>query len=162
MVQDFVQTHDANLLITNSRRTSHESSRAFMAEIQRDQVYFHDTHCTDNTDNPYFAYLGAADIIVVTGDSISMMCQAAWTGKPVHIHTPFKPMREDHQKMAELLVEEEFAVWFDGKRHTWQLPKFPDSVTQVANDIQRRFRPAPEMKPFLPVKRVPGLISQFA
>jgi uncharacterized protein len=36
-------------------------------------------------DNPYFAYLAVADALLVTADSISMVSEAAATGKPVHI-----------------------------------------------------------------------------
>jgi mitochondrial fission protein ELM1 len=36
-------------------------------------------------DNPYFAYLALADAFLVTADSVSMVSEAAATGKPVHI-----------------------------------------------------------------------------
>ncbi|MBV8506935.1 MAG: mitochondrial fission ELM1 family protein, partial [Alphaproteobacteria bacterium] len=36
-------------------------------------------------DNPYFAYLALADAFMVTADSVSMICEAAATGNPVHI-----------------------------------------------------------------------------
>src|SRR5437016_6890882 len=36
-------------------------------------------------DNPYYAYLAVADALLVTADSVSMVSEAAATGKPVHI-----------------------------------------------------------------------------
>jgi uncharacterized protein len=39
-------------------------------------------------DNPYFAYLALADALLVTADSVSMVSEAAATGKPVHIIEP--------------------------------------------------------------------------
>lgn len=39
----------------------------------------------DAAENPYLAYLGLADEIIVTGDSMSMLSEAAATGKPLHI-----------------------------------------------------------------------------
>jgi mitochondrial fission protein ELM1 len=36
-------------------------------------------------DNPYFAFLALADAFLVTADSVSMISEAAATGKPVHI-----------------------------------------------------------------------------
>ena len=36
-------------------------------------------------DNPYYAYLALADAVVATADSVSMISEAAATGKPVHI-----------------------------------------------------------------------------
>jgi len=39
----------------------------------------------DARDNPYFAFLGLADSVIVTGDSMSMLAEACATRKPVHI-----------------------------------------------------------------------------
>ena len=36
-------------------------------------------------DNPYFAYLAVADALIVTANSVSMVSEAAATGKPVHV-----------------------------------------------------------------------------
>ena len=36
-------------------------------------------------DNPYYAYLAVADAFLVTADSVSMISEAAMTGKPVHV-----------------------------------------------------------------------------
>lgn len=36
-------------------------------------------------ENPYFAYLALADAFLVTADSVSMISEAAATGKPIHI-----------------------------------------------------------------------------
>jgi len=36
-------------------------------------------------DNPYYAYLAIADAFLVTADTVSMISEAAATGKPVHI-----------------------------------------------------------------------------
>jgi len=38
-----------------------------------------------NGDNPYYAYLAIADALLVTADSVSMVSEAAATGKPVYI-----------------------------------------------------------------------------
>ncbi|MGD9615474.1 MAG: mitochondrial fission ELM1 family protein [Alphaproteobacteria bacterium] len=36
-------------------------------------------------ENPYFAYLAVADALIVTADSVSMVSEAAATGKPVYV-----------------------------------------------------------------------------
>lgn len=51
-------------------------------------------HCwrRDRTDNPYLGYLALADILVVTGESESMLAEAADAGKPLFIYpVPAKP-----------------------------------------------------------------------
>ena len=36
-------------------------------------------------ENPFFGILGLADSLIVTGDSVNMVSEAASTGKPVHV-----------------------------------------------------------------------------
>jgi len=75
------RTHGAGLAITASRRT-----RPTMVARLRERLG--DTPCSiwDGTgDNPYFGFLGLADAIVVTGDSVNMISEACTTGKPVHV-----------------------------------------------------------------------------
>ncbi|HEX4195394.1 MAG TPA: mitochondrial fission ELM1 family protein, partial [Stellaceae bacterium] len=69
------------LAITPSRRTG-EAQRAMLAKrLEGLPAFIWD----GNGDNPYFAMLGAADAIIATADSVSMISEAASTGKPVHI-----------------------------------------------------------------------------
>ena len=39
----------------------------------------------DDPDNPFFAFLGLADHVIVTADSVSMMAEACATGRPVYL-----------------------------------------------------------------------------
>lgn len=76
----------AGLMITPSRRTEPEAAR-ILAQTLRG----HTAHIWDGAagaaggDNPYFGLLGLADAILVTRDSVSMVSEAAFTGKPVHV-----------------------------------------------------------------------------
>jgi hypothetical protein len=56
----------------------------------------------DDPDNPYFGYLGLADRIVVSSDSIAMLTEACASDKPVDIfdlsgrHPPQEGFQPDH------------------------------------------------------------------
>ncbi|MCX7338838.1 MAG: mitochondrial fission ELM1 family protein [Alphaproteobacteria bacterium] len=79
-----------SLLITPSRRTRPDILDLLAGAIQSvpHQIWHGDGV------NPYIDYLSAADAVVVTGDSISMMSEACITGKPVYIHElPIKNKR---------------------------------------------------------------------
>ena len=71
-----------SLLVTTSRRTPDAAVEAW-EELAggAEHVWLH----TPDTDapNPYFAFLGGADILLVTEDSTNMLTEAATTGKPV-------------------------------------------------------------------------------
>jgi hypothetical protein len=69
------------LAITPSRRTDEALIAALRARLAGPGTFIWD----GRGDNPYFGMLGAADAIVATADSVSMVSEAAATGKPVHI-----------------------------------------------------------------------------
>ena len=70
-----------SLLITPSRRTPESVTQILRQRlVGLPQIFWDGTG-----DNPYFAFLGAADHVVVTGDSVNMVTEASGTGKPVHV-----------------------------------------------------------------------------
>jgi uncharacterized protein len=75
------RNHGAGIALTPSRRTGGENLEA-LREALRDVPHF---IWDGQGENPYLALLGLADHIVVTGDSVSMVSEAASTGKPVHV-----------------------------------------------------------------------------
>lgn len=71
-----------SLLVTSSFRMSKNAEDRLMETIE--QAPHHAFRWKrDAEDNPYFGYLALADRFIVTGESISMLCEAAQTGKPV-------------------------------------------------------------------------------
>lgn len=76
-----VDATDGALLLTFSRRTP-EVAKAVITERVKNRPGL----IWDGTGrNPYFAFLAAADCIVVTEDSVNMVTEAASTGKPIFI-----------------------------------------------------------------------------
>lgn len=71
-------------------------------------------------ENPLFAYLHHADLIVVTEDSANMATEAASTGKPVHIlpMVPLKPSRK-FQHLHEELSSLGATKPFTGQLESW-------------------------------------------
>ena len=71
----------AGLAVTPSRRTGPDSAASLRARLEGTPAVVWD----GGGDNPYFAFLGLADAIVVTADSVSMVSEACSTGKPVYV-----------------------------------------------------------------------------
>ncbi|GGF45167.1 hypothetical protein GCM10011611_59530 [Aliidongia dinghuensis] len=71
----------AGLMITTSRRTGAEAEAILRTRVQGPGVEI----WTGEGENPYFGYLGLADHVLATADSISMITEASATGKPVHV-----------------------------------------------------------------------------
>jgi len=69
------------LMVTPSRRTGTDQAAMLRARLSGLPAVVWD----GTGDNPYFAMLGLADAVIVTADSVSMVSEAAATGKPVHV-----------------------------------------------------------------------------
>jgi mitochondrial fission protein ELM1 len=72
-----------SLLITTSARTPASALAGLASAIDVPHYLFGWKKGT--RENPYYAFLGLADEIVVTADSMSMVTEACATGKPVHL-----------------------------------------------------------------------------
>lgn len=69
-----------SLLITPSRRTPEWAILDYKQLAQSlPHIWLHQ----DGDDNPYFAFLGGAEIILVTAESTNMLTESCSTGKPV-------------------------------------------------------------------------------
>jgi uncharacterized protein len=76
-----VTASGGSIVLTPSRRTG-EAGLALL----RERLKGLPAMIWDMTgDNPYYAYLAVADAFLVTADSVSMVSEAAATGKPVHV-----------------------------------------------------------------------------
>lgn len=73
-----------SLLVTTSKRTLDETTEALFAGIASPSILYR--WKKDDPDNPFFAFLGLADRVVVTADSVSMMAEACVTGRPVYLY----------------------------------------------------------------------------
>jgi len=71
-----------SLLVATSPRTKVEASDALEAAIDVPCHFYRWSAQPEN--NPYLGFLGLADQIIVTGDSMSMVAEACATGKPVY------------------------------------------------------------------------------
>jgi uncharacterized protein len=81
MIAALVRQTGGSALVTPSRRTGAKGLAVLREELRELPGAIWD----GTGDNPYYAYLAIADVLLVTADSVSMVSEAAATGKPVHI-----------------------------------------------------------------------------
>ena len=82
-LRHLAQSSGAALLVATSRRTD-TATRKALAEGLADVPGW---VWTGEGENPYLGFLGLADAIVVTSDSVNMVSEACATGKPVMVAT---------------------------------------------------------------------------
>lgn len=89
-------------------------------------------------DNPYFAYLGLADHVIVTGDSVNMVSEACATGKPVYI-VELAGRSAKFERFHAALRAAGMTRPFEGSLAQWHYPPL-DDVGAAAAEIKRRLR----------------------
>lgn len=126
--------YGAGLMVTPSRRTG-----ARNAAILRERLAGLPADVWDGRgENPYFAYLGLADSVIVTGDSVNMVSEAASTGKPVHTiqlqgrSTKFATF---HRGLEQAGITRAFT----GTLEQWSYRPLTDTA-DVAREVARRLR----------------------
>lgn len=91
-----------SVLVTTSARTPEASTEALFDAIDA-PAYLH-RWSPGSRDNPYLGFIGLADRLVVTADSISMIAEACASGKPVQLFdfgtVGALAMRERHRAEA--------------------------------------------------------------
>ena len=125
------------LLVTTSRRTG-AANQALLREKLRDlPAEFWD----GEGENPYFAYLALADALVVTCDSVNMVTEACYTGKPVHVfHLP-GGARTKFAQFHDALRDSGATRPFSGRLETWPCTPL-DERSPLADEIRRQLRNA--------------------
>jgi len=106
----------AAVLVTTSRRTSQKVSSLLEDELKKRIgrfLHFHDFNRSKA--NPFYAFLQLADIIIVSGDSISMASESCSTGKPVYIFSPEGSASEKHFDFHGSLYSAGFATKLGGE-----------------------------------------------
>jgi mitochondrial fission protein ELM1 len=124
------------LAITVSRRTLAEGGDLLRQRLEGLPAIVWD----GSGDNPYFGMLGLADAIIATADSVSMVSEAAATGKPVHVvelDGGSRKFAAFHQAMRDAGITRPFR----GAIEHWDYAP-PDDTARAAQEIRRLVRGA--------------------
>jgi mitochondrial fission protein ELM1 len=122
-----------SLLVTTSRRTG-EAADALFAEVKPPASLY---RWGDPGDNPYFGYLALADAIIVTGDSVSMCCEACASEGPVYIYAPPRSVGAKHARLHRELFEGGYARPLGDALEEWRHPPL-NAADAVAKEVRRR------------------------
>ncbi|MGE0743788.1 MAG: mitochondrial fission ELM1 family protein [Rhodospirillales bacterium] len=126
------RTAGAGLLVTPSRRTGAAAEATLRRVLEPVPSLVWD----GSGENPYFGFLGLADAVVVTADSVNMACEAAATGKPVHV-VALDGGSAKFDRFHAALRERGIARPFDGTLAAWTYPPL-DETARVAAAIRAR------------------------
>lgn len=140
LANQLAQAAGGALLVSDSPRTPRAAWQGFTECLTMPNYLY---RCAEGGDNPYRAILALADAFIVTGESMSMLAEAADTGRPLYIFDPgdgaapwwrrahnyrYKPlsyrfamrfgparMRRDVGRIQTALMEAGEASWLDAQ-----------------------------------------------
>ena len=121
----------ASLLVTTSRRTPTDVVFYLKNELPDPKFFY---RFGDKAENPYFGLLSMSDVLVVTGDSMSMCSECAGSGVPMIIFAPREMVGEKHSCFHEALYQGGYAV------PATQKPVQPQGRLNPAYEIAERIK----------------------
>lgn len=125
-----------SVLITTSRRTGKTAQDILMQQIK--DIPQHTFLWGDKSENPYLGYLACADNIVVTGDSVSMCCEATATKKNVYIFCGKNWLTPKHERFVASLCDNGCAVMIDdAKAENFAISQSINAAAEVADLIAK-------------------------
>lgn len=128
-----VREEGGSVMVSFTRRTPAPAQAILEARLRR----LPGAIWNGQGDNPYFAYLAAADYILVTEDSTNLATDAASTGKPVFV------MKMDGESLKFRLFHEDLerlgaARPFGGAFHGWTYEPLAETE-RAADEVLRRY-----------------------
>jgi mitochondrial fission protein ELM1 len=122
-----------SLAILPSRRTPERVVDRFVQRFGSEQLVWN-----RSGENPYLCALATATHLIVTGDSVSMVTEAAGTGRPVYVEYLTERRRARRfRKFHESLERAGVTRSFEGRLETWSYSPRNDSA-RVAEVIRER------------------------
>ncbi len=121
------------LLVTASRRTGADNIALLRDRLHGPAVDFWD----GEGENPYFAYLALSDALVVTSDSVNMVSEACFTGKPVHVFHLEGGDGTKFQRFQQSLEAAGITRPFAGRLERWSYNRL-DERSAIADEVRAR------------------------
>ena len=133
-LNQFSIDNKCSLMITTTSRTSEPLKEALISLTKNPNIIV----WTAGSRNPYLGFLGIADAIIVTSDSINMISEACSTGKPVNIF-PLGKNSEKREKFISSLEKMGLVKQFNGKYQSWRYDPLNES-TRIAKLINIKLK----------------------
>ena len=133
-LNQFSADYECSLMITTTNRTSEPLKKALTSLTENPNIIL----WTGGSRNPYAGFLGVADAIIVTSDSINMISEACSTGKPVNI-LPLGKNSAKREKFIGSLEKMGLVKYFNGEYRSWGYEPLNETA-RIANLINIKLK----------------------
>ena len=107
LIRQIKEQDKGSILITTSRRTGAEAEQQIMSNLADIPSFAYLWGAKGS--NPYLGFLACADNLIVTGDSVSMCCEATAARKPLAIFTGKNWLTSKHLRFVQSLYDKGYA-----------------------------------------------------
>ena len=135
-IEGAVTRSGGSLMLTFSRRTPDDARKLLTDRLS----HLPGVIWNDKGPNPYFAFLGAADVILVTEDSANMPAEAAASGAPVYL-LPMEGGQARRRRFHEDLAAHGVTRPFTGALESWTYPPLNETDRAAEEVIHRMSQP---------------------
>lgn len=122
----------AGLMVSTSRRTGPEAEATLLERLRDLPAVV----WTGQGENPYLAFLGLADALIVTADSVNMISESLATGKPVHV-VALEGGSAKFARFHDDLRAHGYSRMFAGRLEAWTYEPL-DDTRRAAAEARRR------------------------
>ena len=133
-LKQFSAETKCSLMITTTNRTSEPLKKSLTCLAKNPNIIL----WTGEGRNPYAGFLGVADAIIVTSDSINMISEACSTGKPVNIF-PLGKNSKKREKFIGSLEKMGLVKYFTGEYRSWSYEPLNETA-RIANLINIKLK----------------------
>lgn len=126
---------NASIVLTNSRRTPPPALSELLQGLGNHTCRYFDWQAVEDTFYP--ALLAYADLFIVTGDSLSMCSEAAFTGKPLLVDLCQRATESYHRDIVGRLIDYGAARVLGYEYEPWEYTP-PDPTEQIVQEIRAR------------------------
>lgn len=137
-VASLKKAQGGSLLITTSRRTGTAAEQTIMSYLKDIPNYTYLWGATG--ENPYLGFLACADNIIVTGDSVSMCCEATAAGVPLRIFSGQNWLPEKHKLFIHSLYAHGYATDITSTKNNsarFSAPSLLNTAQTIANELKQ-------------------------
>ena len=132
-ISSIAKSLGGTLVISNSRRTPESAMAVLLDNLQGLNYCFFDWQQIEKSF--YHAMLAHADIFIVTGDSLSMCSEAAFTGKPLLVDLSPNATECYHREIVGKLIDYGAAKHLTDRFEPWTYQPL-DSTESIAREIR--------------------------
>lgn len=131
-----LRAQEVGLMITASRRTPQAARDVIAGFAGRKNVWVHDGAGPEAGENPYLAFLAAADAVLATRDSVNMLTEAASAGKPV-LTLPVAGRDGKLDRLYRALAKRDAIRPFSGRFETWSVAPLTETARAAREIVDR-------------------------